>query len=533
MKRKNLLFLGCLLLVSVFSFGLQLSKLGFYLDDWVILTAYNQDGVNGLINYSIGDSRPFVAWVWIVGSYLFGSQPLGWQIYSLAFRILTAFIGWLILNKFLTKHTLQAGIISLLFFIYPIFKQQSTSLAFSFHWVGYSLFLLSIYLQILGTEKKPNLNIWLILGTLFNGIQLFTQEYFIALELSRPFIIGLFLWKNSQAKKFSWNKWIFVNLPYLLLFFGYLGWRFIFVSLPVEDRNAPKLLEAFFSTPVYAIRRWVELFFQSMIEALLGSWYHALDPKSIVLKPVSAALSWGIVFICTTLSFLLLKMFAERSDKGIATNYQNWYKVAFPVGVILMVLGFIPGWGIGRTIADTSGLYNDRFGLPAMFGSSIVVVSGIEWFIENRKAKAFLFSILISIAIGYQYRIQTEYVNSWLQQKNFHDQLLTRAPEIQPNTAIISNQVIAKFVGSWADTSAINQMYDPTKKYDTNILWYYTIGDINLDFLQKNYYSLTERNKFLIFNGNLNDSIVITNPSSTQCLWVLDESDRNNRYIDS
>ena len=39
-----------------------------------------------------------------------------------------------------------------------------------------------------------------------------------------------------------------------------------------------------------------------------------------------------------------------------------------------MLLGFAPGWSVGRHIYDLTGIYNDRFGMAAMFGLAILIV---------------------------------------------------------------------------------------------------------------------------------------------------------------
>jgi hypothetical protein len=534
-KRTNLISIIAIISVALLSFGLLISKLGFYLDDWVIIQAFNQDGIQGIINYAVGDSRPVVAWVWIVGYKLFGSHAIGWQLYSLFFRLLTVFAFWLILKKFFPKNPSRVLIITLLFFVYPVFKQQPTSIAFAHHWIAFSFFLLSFYLQLVSVDKNKIFLVYIVISLFLNGVQLFTNEYFMAMELARPFILALYL---SQQGKFSRKNWKFLlwsSLPYLLLFGGYIVWRFFLLDLPVEDRNTPELLLAFLTTPVYAIRRWLEMFLQSFIEQLLGAWYHALDPLTLVFKPFSDAINWVVIVVSALciVPFLLWFRSGETEDTNSQDKW-NWMTTGMLVGFVLMVLGFIPGWGLGRTIVDASGVYNDRFGLVSALGSSLFLVSFFSWLIPKKKAVLLLFGLMISIGIGFQYRSLWQYAKSWDMQKEFAWQLKTRAPDIEENTAVISNGVIAAFVGSWADTSALNQMYDPNMAGETNAYWMYTPGKVSLDYLAQFDYMVTERNKFLAFNGNLNDSIVIMKPvEGMHCLWVIDADDVQNPYLDS
>ena len=533
-KKTNIISIVAILSIALLSFGLLLSRLGFYLDDWVIVQAFNQDGIHGIITYAVGDSRPVVAWVWIVGYKLFGSHAIGWQLYALFFRLLTVIAFWLILKKYFPAYPYRVLVISLLFFVYPVFKQQPTSIAFAHHWIAFSFFLLSFYLQLLSVDKDKIITGLLILSLILNGVQLFTNEYFITMELTRPFLLGLYLYKQGKFSRKNWKFLFWVSLPYLILFAGYLSWRFIFLELPVDDRNSPKMLMAFFSTPVYAVRRWFEMFLQSFIEEIFGAWYHALNPTNIVFKPIADALNWIVLAVCAVIMIPFLLWFNKRDIEHYESQTRwSWKTTGMIVGFILMILGFIPGWGLGRTIVDTSGMYNDRFGLVSELGTSIFLVSFLSWLIQNRKALVVIFGLMISIGIGFQYQSLWDYAKSWDMQKEFAWQLYNRAPDIEKNTAIISNGVIAKFVGSWADTSAINQMYDPAMEGETNAYWVYTPGKISLDYLARYDYMITERNKFLVFNGNLNDSIVIMKPENgNHCLWVIDADDVQNPYLD-
>jgi hypothetical protein len=141
--------------------------------------------------------------------------------------------------------------------------------------------------------------------------------------------------------------------------------------------------------------------------------------------------------------------------------------------------------------------------------------------------------VLISIGIGYQHRIQRDYAASWISQRDFSWQLQARAPGLVPNTAIVSNRVIARYAGSWADVSAVNQLYDPGMTGDQNAYWYYTVGEISMKKVRDENYSLEGNKKILKFDGDLKESIVLMTPSASQCLWVLESIDAHNPYVDN
>ena len=63
------------LIVCVFAFGLQIPWLGFYLDDWIILNAYNLGGAERLFEYAFLGNRPLVFWLWWIDLNCSAQRP--------------------------------------------------------------------------------------------------------------------------------------------------------------------------------------------------------------------------------------------------------------------------------------------------------------------------------------------------------------------------------------------------------------------------------------------------------------------------
>ena len=73
---------GLFLVVCILAFGIQIPWLGYYLDDWIILNAYNLGGGERVFEYAFLGNRPLVFWLWWLGFKLFGSVPIYWQIFA-------------------------------------------------------------------------------------------------------------------------------------------------------------------------------------------------------------------------------------------------------------------------------------------------------------------------------------------------------------------------------------------------------------------------------------------------------------------
>ena len=79
-----------LLAVMACTYAVQLPQLGFYLDDWVSIAAYDQGGEEGLLAFGINDSRPFAAWVTAKFFAVLGTGVLQWQLITLFWRFAAA-----------------------------------------------------------------------------------------------------------------------------------------------------------------------------------------------------------------------------------------------------------------------------------------------------------------------------------------------------------------------------------------------------------------------------------------------------------
>src|SRR5512146_2530637 len=134
--------LGLLVLLGL-SFGLLIPWLGFYWDDWPVILTARLRGIDGFWRF-FDYNRPLSAWIYVVTVPILGTRPLNWQIFALALRWLTCVSMWWTVTLTWPKHRHLAASAAFLFAIYPIFAQQSISVAYTQHWTCYFLFFLSM-----------------------------------------------------------------------------------------------------------------------------------------------------------------------------------------------------------------------------------------------------------------------------------------------------------------------------------------------------------------------------------------------------
>ena len=133
----------------------------------------------------------------------------------------------------------------------------------------------------------------------------------------------------------------------------------------------------------------------------------------------------------------------------------------------------MPMWVTNELIS--AGMYSDRFGLPAMWAGSVILV-GLQTHIRlSKRYKSLLISILIALSIGAHFRISNDYRWDWTQQKRFFWQLFWRAPAIEPGTAIFADGTIFTYVGDYPLSFAINSAYSQPTLQNKLPYWFFEL----------------------------------------------------------
>jgi hypothetical protein len=303
---------------------------------------------------------------------------------------------------------------------------------------------------------------------------MFTMEYFLGLELFRPFILWTYHFnRGNQTNKLTIFKRVFSSSwPYAALLGVYVVWRLFFLELADTDPNNPVLIKQLFLSPVQLLIDLLQKVFQDFI-FFLTSWSVAISPSDIDFRRPFFLASTGVVLVVTALLWLTLKQY-RPSLQATANTSNNWHLQAMLFGVAAALFGTLPVWMIGRQVS--LGLYGNRFGLAAMFGLSIALVGLLEWLSNRTVAKNTVVCILIGLAVHFHLFTAKTFQDSWEKQLRVYWQLTWRAPYIQPGTAIISDGEIFQYVGIYSTSMGISLLYPPPEKPQEVPYWFYSMG---------------------------------------------------------
>ncbi len=526
---KQLAAPGLLLGICLLAFGLQTPWLGYYLDDWIILAAYRAGGANGLFLYSFLDNRPLVFWTWWAGFQVLGSAPFGWQVWTLFWRFLTALAAWLALRALWPQQARRALWAALLFAVYPLFFQQPSALTYSFHWFCFFLYCISLYWMIRAAREPQRYLLFSSLAILANAIQLFSSEFYAGLELLRPLVLTFVMLEGAPPLRRRLARAALHWAPYAALFCGYLAWRLVFMPTPGVDRNTPGVLYGLLTSPLSTLAALAAMVLQDLAEGLAGVWYRTVQASVFTFSPLSNLFAWAAAAAAAALAWLGLR-FLRSTDSG--AEKPAWRRQAFTLGLAGMLAGFAPGWATGRQFTDPTGLYNDRFGLAAMLGAGILLVCLLDLLLRPGRLQAVAVCLLIGLAVGQHFRSASVYRWSWEEQTRLFWQFKWRAPGLKYPTAILGNGALVKYIGSWANISAFNLLYEPHPALPDADLWYIDLYKTDLSRSVEEGAPIRDTRKFLNFSSAAGESIVLADDlAENQCLWIVSEADRHNPYL--
>lgn len=518
------------LLVAIAGFGLLANRLGYYQDDWpYIFYAFNK-GIPSLTIEMYYDSRPNAAWMYIGLFNLLGFNPMAWHITALLARWLTATSLWYFLKRVWRGHTREATLATFIFLVHPFFLIQSYAVNSMLYWGGFLFFVLSLYLMARVVQNDKYRIPLIILAVFLEGLHLFTSEYFVGMALIRPLILYWLFSEQFADFKTRITKTVTSWIPYLIALAAYIIWRmFLYVPPPIGDRNSPKVLFALLEKPFETIWYLIHIAIQDSIIVTFTSWYRTLVPE---LFSFATLFNWFVLLVAG-LTFIIAFFYLTKTYAADSTHSPRWLASPLALGLLIVFLGMAPLWIIGQDIVTHKNEFaGSRFGIGATLGASLILAVIIENVLDDIRKKIAVVSLCVALAVGMHLTVERDFAYSWEKQERLARELLWRVPNLEPGTAIVTDEEILGYMGSYSVSYSLVTTYQPGD-ISTPPYWYfpfyYTNPNVN-DFLAG--IPLEGSKLTMDFKGSSQQIILLSfNPEMQRCLWVLQPQDANLRLV--
>lgn len=515
-----------LLLIAFFVYGYQIHRLGFYWDDWMSLLISNIETKNAFWDYYRFD-RPFSVWTFYLTFPILKNNPILWQLFTISIRGFGGIGIYLIIKKLWPDHNSFAFWSGALWLVFPGFQQQSISVAYSQHFLTYLLFLYSLFFFVLSIHEVKYRWVYLLVSVLLSIVSMFSMEYFIGLELLRPVVVFILLRNKHMSLVKIVKKIIRYWSGYFFIYGGFLYYRFFWLKALIggEPANPPVLLTEIINNPLQGLILLVQNIVNDVIYLNFLTWFAPLQPSEINLTAKSFwfTLSLSFGFVCLVIYLIRNK---KQQTNTIEKNDKSTYLQIGVFSLLTIIFGGLPVWITGEKIIE--GMWSDRFALAPMWGSILVLLLVIWFFVESKWKRQMIIGFIFAAAIMFQMQKVNEYRNKWIKQQEFFSQIVLRVPSIKEKTAIMMVSLPFSGVAEYSLANALNIIY--AENLTSNEVPYYFFSAINrmdqfLGGLVDNYnYVYTIRS--IQYIGNTSDTLVFKKLSENSCYVLVEDGDR-------
>ena len=440
-------------LLIILSYGLLLTRTGFYWDDWPFAWGAHFFGPESFL-HSFLRVRPFLGPIFYVTTSLLPESPLAWQIFALIIRFGLTLAFWWSFTNLWPNRPRQNLFAALIFLVYPAYSQ---------HWVAFThinqeLIPLFFYILSFGATgwaiHAPHRFLpRTIIALLLLLLGVFPTEYFLTIEPLRFLFLLTILNSPSLFARIgqAFKLWI----SYLIVWSLNVGWLIFFyrsgiyanydVAVDVEA-PAANLLVGFITAAADSIYK-AGFFAYAQILPLLSQTFPS--PSALFSLALIVITFLALIFYLTHLSI----------EKESAARSRAESVAIILIGLIGIVMGRIPSWAAGLPLTLQSS--HDRFTISMIIAASLLAVGLVELVTRNHRKQIILISLLVALGVGQQFYNANLYRRDWERQRDVYWQLIWRMPALQPGTILFTDTTEFDHQTDYHLTAALNWMYAP------------------------------------------------------------------------
>ncbi len=438
-----------LLALAFLAYGLFFWQRGFYWDESPWSWIYFRLGP-AMLTQTFSTSRPFWGMIYQVMLPLVGPYPARWQFLVIVIHWLAAVQVWWLVKQIWPNQQRLAFISAALFLVYPGLGQNFFGLMYSHFYIVFNFLLLSFNLSLLAV-KLPHWRVPLVLLALvFSVGNLLAMEYFYFIELARVVMFWLIL--RGETKR--WQKTTLWSAPFVLTLVSVTVWRAFFF----ENQNASyqfTLLADLKANPVAASLELVKDILRSFWATVPQAWTSIFLPADeSVLGPRTLAVV-VVVLLAAGLGMGWVSAKWTESARGEAVAKWEWFGLAST----LWILGGGSLWVVG--LVPELKFSFDRFTLPFMLGSSLIVAGLMDLLRRWRRVQIAALAILVGFSAAHFQQLDASFRHDWEVQRGFFNQMSWRIPGLKPETILLSNDLPVKYSSDNSLTGPLNWMYSP------------------------------------------------------------------------
>ncbi|MFZ5884726.1 MAG: hypothetical protein ACOYYI_13205 [Chloroflexota bacterium] len=516
-----------LALISGLTYLPRIGEMGYYRDDWYFLYDALVSGPRALIEVAL-HTRPIRGPLYALYFSWFGFNPFPYHVVMYLTRLLGGIGAWWLFNLLWEKRRNANFFMAVLFVLFPGFLWWVAGFEFQPYVlsVGLQAFSIAFTLKAVSSQSAQKRLGWTIAALLSGWAYLALVEYAIGMEALR--LIGVYLYVRRETPGAAWTNTLAVLVkkyaPHLLIPGVFLFWyQFLFDNWR-KAQDAGTQLSALFSSPLTMLWRLVEVG-RSWLNVALFAWvvpfyqnFYNNRLKDIVIGLVFAALALVAVG-------LAIKYLKETDEAEKEANTRPWRNELLWVGFLGTLGGVLPVVLANRVVTFER---ISQYTLPASL-AGVIFLSGLLYSVTPKTLRSALLAGVLGLAVLSHHGLAAQAVNEERIIAGFWRQVTWRAPAIRSGTTLVAyypginyaegNDVVwgpANFIyyPNWQGQMPVNIPLPASRLEQDSIL---QIINGNKSFEQTDLVI-----KFVHTETNYKNQLILTQPSPTACVHVLD-----------
>jgi len=516
---RHFLVICLLALVSGLTYLPFIGQFGYFNDDWYLMYSAGAKGA-GVFREIFSIDRPGRVLVMMPAYWLFGPNPLYYNLSAYFFRLVSGFGLYWLLYMLWPRQRVAAASMALLFLIYPGFLSQPNAIDYQSHIVGLAAAMLSIAFGcravLSGTVLKKVLNF--APSILLGWFYLWQMEWYIGFEFLRWAVIFVFVSRIGGTVVQKVKRTLQRAYPLFFVPAVFLIWR-IFLFKP--ERGATDIglqLDSIIQSPLTTGLRWLVTLLTDTLDVVFLAWGQPLSSLvSWIWTRNLLLLSLGIGIVAA----LLVLFFMKQIESPEESTDGNWQLEALGLGLSSVIAGLIPIVLVNRHVDFT---FYSRYTLVSSAGAAILLVALIFSLKQTGLQKALIFLLVIHASLTHFSNSQRA-AQITQATRDFWWQVSWRIPQLNKNTTLVAIYTVGATEEDYFVWGPANLIYFPEGTRD--------------DFVQPGVYAalLNQNtvNKTLLNEGQEFDNrrtirtyknyrrlLMLTQPTANSCVHVID-----------
>jgi len=517
MNKKTLLSFVSLLLISAMAYLPMIWRVGYMNDDWYLMYSVGAYGPSAFVNIFSVD-RPARALVMIPAHYLFGDNPLYYNLSAYLFRLVSALVFLWLLRMLFPEHNKATLLGSLLFLVYPGFLSQTNGIDYQSHVLALAAAHLSIALTIKAVlvDEPASKAMWHVLSVLIGLIYLSQMEWYIGFELFRWGAIFLLSWRRdgSLIRK-AWRAicWAYPAFAIPIIF---LIWRLFFFQSERGATDVDLQLAQVWSYPLQSVYHWSIQILGDLFDVMVAAWVVPFSQLKGFIQPwgVMGAV-FAVVVALFTIQFLEGKSFQQEDPHPV------FISEALILGLFIAISGLIPIAMVNRDVVFPAF---SRYSLVSSAGVALLfsaLLVNIKWRHVGKGIIAIL--MLVSLLIHHANTVKAAQQTALT--KTFWWQVSWRIPQLAKNTTLIASYPGVPLEEDYFIWGPANLIYYPEKQNPENIQPGVYAVLLNKDTVEKVHArerQVYDKRKTITTYANYRNILVMTQPGVNSCVHIID-----------